>query len=99
MIVLLPVLHFVLIPSYFYSFDLIFSNWNSVVIVIKTVGNFVPNRVLIINFNHFLLAAVAYLTYLRSLTDSKEWRRVPGKLEHTIVRRRQGGLREVRNLS
>ena len=46
-----------------------------------------------------LLTAAAYLTYMRSLKDSQKRRRVQGKLEHKIVCRRQGRLREVRNLS
>ena len=46
-----------------------------------------------------LLPAAAYLTYMRSLKDSQKRRRVQGKLEHKIVCRRQGRLREVRNLS
>lgn len=36
----------------------------------------------------------AYLTYMRSLKDSQKRRRVQGKLEHKIVCRRQGRLRE-----
>ena len=45
-----------------------------------------------------LLTAAAYLTYMRSLKDSQRRRRVQGILEHKIVCRGQGKLREVRNL-